>query len=285
MFLHTTMLTSPIVQRTNSASITVATTFSVLTLGAVSALCGVFLLTGWTLPDWVVLVGRWIPALVSLAVMRAFPLPGGVGRWWALRPGGWRRLLVGGLVGVGALLTSYALTVLVAGATGVAAPLPWAEIATLVPLLVPVIAVYSLSTFGEEVGWRGYLQQLLVGRGFWVASSLVAGVWVVFHVPLHATLALQGTLPAQVLVGTTLLLFPLGLLLSALVTRFGSVWPAVFAHALPLSALNLLQDPADLDQGSFWTITALSAATLVAAALLIAPRTSTPPAPSENRPS
>ena len=71
---------------------------------------------------------------------------------------------------------------------------------------------------------------------------------------------------------STLLLFPLGLLLSALVRRFGSIWPAVLAHALPLSALNLVQDPEGLAPGSFWAFTALSAVALAGAALLLAPR-------------
>jgi membrane protease YdiL (CAAX protease family) len=244
----------------------------VLSIAVVSVLCAVFLLGGWTLPDWVVLVGRWIPALASLVVLRVFPLPGGIGYWWALRPGGWRRLLIGGVVAVGLLLVTYALTVLMAGVTGLAAPLPWSQIAPILLLIVPLIVVFSVSTFGEEVAWRGHLQQLLAGRGFWTASTAVAGVWVLFHIPLHGTFALQGTLPAHVLVGSTLLLFPLGLFLSAAVHRFGSIWPAVFAHALPMSALNLVQDPDGLAAGSFWVFTALSAAALAAAAALLAPR-------------
>jgi len=242
-----------------------------LTSSAVSVLCALFLLTGWTLPSWIVIVGRWIPALASLAVMRLFPLPGGVGRWWLLRPGSWRRFLLGGAVAVGALIATYSLTVLAASTIGILTPLPWSDLAPLLPFVVPFIAIYSLSTFGEEVAWRGHLQQLLADCGFWGASSVVAGVWVLFHIPLHATLALQGTLPADVLVSSTLLLFPLGLFLSAAAARFGSVWPAVLAHALPLSALNLVQNPEQLSTGSTGAFTALTAAALGGAALLLAP--------------
>lgn len=40
--------------------------------------------------------------------------------------------------------------------------------------------------------------------------------------------------------------------------RFGSVGPAVFAHALPMSALTLVQDPAVLTGGPSWAFTAIS---------------------------
>lgn len=264
------MLSSLIVQRTNSSR--AALVFITLTLLTVTALCGVLLLVGWSLPDWIILVGRWIPALASLVVMRLLPLPGGLSTWWSLRSGGWRRFLLGVVVAVGTLLGAYALTVVLAALTGLASPLPFEELTPILLILVPVVAVYSLSTFGEEVAWRGYLQRLLTHWGFWRSSAAVAGIWVLFHVPLHGTLALQGTLPVHILVSSTLLLFPLGLFLSAAVTRFGSIWPAVFAHALPMSALNLIRDPDLLNPGQFWAFTALSAAVLGASAILLAPR-------------
>lgn len=267
-------------ERTETDPRRAAIVFVSLAIGAVSVLCTVFLLGGRTLPDWIVLAGRWIPALASLAVMRMLPLPGGLSTWWTLRPGGRRRLVTGAVVEVGVLFAAYALPALIAGATGLATPLSWPELAPILLLLVPIVAVYSLSTFGEEVAWRGYLQRLLAGWGFWPSSTVVAGVWVLFHVPLHGTLALQGTLPTHALVGSTLLLFPLGLFLSAAVHRFGSVWPAVFAHALPMSALNLVQNPGGLLPGSFWAFTTLSAAALLGAAFLLAPRrTRTAPRP------
>ncbi len=265
------MLASRIVQRTNSP-LRAAAVFSILTVAVVAVLCGVFLLAGWTLPDWVVLVGRWIPALVSLAVLRLVPLPGGLVSWWALRPGGWRRLLTGAVVSVGVLLAVYLLTALLGGLLGIVTPLAGAELATILLLVVPIVVVYSLSTFGEEAAWRGYLQQLLAPWGFWRASAAVAAVWVLFHVPLHATFVLQGTLPAHVALSSTLLLLPLGLFLSAAVIRFGSVWPAVLAHALPMSALNLVQDPGGLAAGPFWAFTATSAVLLLVATVLLAPR-------------
>src|SRR5699024_4778838 len=40
-----------------------------------TAMCGAFLIAGAPVPSWAILVGRWIPALVSLAVLRRV-LPG-----------------------------------------------------------------------------------------------------------------------------------------------------------------------------------------------------------------
>lgn len=259
-------------QRTNSAPLRVAAIFAGLTLLVITVFCAVFLVTGWPLPDWIVVIGRWIPALVSLAVMRLLPLPGGLATWWALRPGGWRRLLLGSAITVGVLLACYGATALVGSVIGIVSPLSGSELSLILLLLIPFVLLYSLSTFGEEVAWRGYLQRLLAGWGFWRASATIAGVWVLFHLPLHGTLALQGTLPWQSLLGSTLLLFPLGLLLSAAVCRFGSVWPAVFAHALPMSALNLVRNPSALASGSYWAFTMISAAVLVVAVVLMAPR-------------
>lgn len=48
--------------------------------------------------------------------------------------------------------------------------------------------------------------------------------------------------------------------------RFGSVWPAVFAHAVPLSVGNLLLDGAP---DRFWTWQAISWAAMLAAAIIV----------------
>ena len=57
-----------------------------------------------------------------------------------------------------------------------------------------------------------------------------------------------------------------------MVSRFASVWPAVFAHALPFSAMNLLADAGDLGTSALWLLTALTSVVLIGAARLFAPR-------------
>lgn len=265
------MLPSLFVQRTITPSRRAARLFVTLTLAAITVVCGLFLLTGATVPEWFVIVGRWLPALITLVVLRLVPLPHGVVTWWALRPGGWRRLLTGGAATLAVLITVYALSAWLVGALGLAQTQVWAVLVQVVLLVLPMVLVFSLSTFGEEVAWRGFLQQALADLGLWRASAVVAAAWVAFHVPLHGVMALQGTIPWVVAVVTTVGLFPLGLLLSAAVARFGSVWPAVLGHAVPFSALNLLTDVEALSAGTHWVLAGVTAVLLVAAALLLAP--------------
>lgn len=251
------MLTSCFVQRTNTAR--AAGWFVVGTLGLVTLICGIFFGLGVAIPEWFTVAGRWLPGLVSLLVLRVLALPGSLSSWWALRPRGLRRLLAGGLTGVGVLLAVYVLSaaalVLVTGAE----LQPWSVLGPATVMLVPSLLLFSLSTLGEEIGWRGFLQQALPW-GFWRSAAVVAAVWVAFHIPLHGVMAAQGTLPWTIAVSSTLGLFPLGLLLSALVHRFASVWPAVLGHALPLTALNLVADAGDLtgsDHAILATVTGL----------------------------
>lgn len=273
------MLACPFVQRTNSRELRAALLFIVIVLAAITAICGTFLLVGAPIPDWFLIAGRWLPAIVTLVVLRIVPLPGGLAHWWGLRPGGWRRFLAGVLAGVVILLAVYAAAALIAGATGLATLLGGAELLSIAAALPIAVVLFTLSTFGEEVAWRAFLQRALRPWGFWRSSTTIALVWVVFHVPLHGTMALQGTLPWSAAISSTLLLLPLGILLSALVVRWGSVWPAVFAHALPLTALNLLADAGDLELGPQLAITAISGALMLGATALVAPRSTDRPTP------
>ncbi|WP_460887061.1 CPBP family glutamic-type intramembrane protease [Promicromonospora xylanilytica] len=267
-------------QRTNPRELRAALLFSVIVLAAITAICGTFVLVGAPIPDWFVIVGRWLPALVTLVVLRVVPLPGGIAHWWGLRPGGWRRFLAGALAGVVILLAVYAAAALIAGSTGLATLLGGAELITIAAALPVAVVLLTLSTFGEEVAWRAFLQRALSPWGFWRSSTTIALVWVAFHVPLHGAMALQGTLPWSAAISSTLLLLPLGILLSALVVRWGSVWPAVLAHALPLTALNLLAGPGHLELAPQLAITAISGVLMLGAAALVAPRSAGRPAPS-----
>lgn len=249
--------------------------FVVLVLAAITLICGAFLALGIPVPEWFVIVGRWLPTLIVLVLVRGYRLDRGWVAWLGLRPGGWRRLLRGAVVAVAALLAAYALSAAVTVAAGLATLQPWPVLGQVALLLVPTILIFSVSTLGEEAAWRGFLQQALSGWGFWRASTTISAVWVVFHIPLHGVMALQGVIPWTAATTATVSLFPLGLLLSAAVTRFGSVWPAVFAHALPLTALNLLRNAGALSITTQWIVTAISAAFVLGAAALLAPKAAT----------
>jgi membrane protease YdiL (CAAX protease family) len=46
------------------------------------------------------------------------------------------------------------------------------------------ITVNTVAAFGEELGWRGFLQRELAPLGFWKASAAIGVVWGFWHAPL-----------------------------------------------------------------------------------------------------
>ena len=44
--------------------------------------------------------------------------------------------------------------------------------------------VNALAAFGEELGWRGFLQRELEHIGFWKSSLLIGFIWGVWHAPI-----------------------------------------------------------------------------------------------------
>ncbi len=42
----------------------------------------------------------------------------------------------------------------------------------------------AVAAFGEELGWRGFLQRELAPIGFWGSSALIGFIWGVWHLPL-----------------------------------------------------------------------------------------------------
>jgi membrane protease YdiL (CAAX protease family) len=46
------------------------------------------------------------------------------------------------------------------------------------------ITVNAVAAFGEELGWRGLLQQSLSPMGFWQSSFLTGALWGIWHAPL-----------------------------------------------------------------------------------------------------
>jgi uncharacterized protein len=100
-------------------------------------------------------------------------------------------------------------------------------------LIAPIIN--SLFTFGEEFGWRAYLQPMLMPLGGRKAVLLVGIIWGVWHWPVIAMghnygLEYSGApwLGMLMMVWVTI---GLGTFLGWLTLRSGSVWPAVIAHA------------------------------------------------------
>lgn len=93
-------------------------------------------------------------------------------------------------------------------------------------------AVSGLATIGEEFGWRGFLQPVMIEQFGVTSGVVVIGlVWALWHVPI----ILAGyNYPDHPVLGA-LVLFPLLLtgasfLLAWITLKAGSFWPAVLVH-------------------------------------------------------
>jgi len=181
-------------------------------------------------------VGAFAPAIAAAVVRKGVERSGWDDAGLALHPEQWCYYL-------GALL----IPVFVVGFVAIAAPVlglgwphaapsdAWAAIPSL--LLVSVIAGPVL--WGEEFGWRSYLQlRLFAGRPL-IAAIATGLIWGVWHFPL---LMRAPELPLHPI--GTLILFPVAtvfysVILGWLRLRSGSVWCSSVGH----SAFNNFRSP------------------------------------------
>ena len=136
------------------------------------------------------------------------------------------------------------------------------------------VLVASLSAFGEELGWRGWLLPNLLPLGTWPALLLSGAIWGVWHAPLILlgyNYQRTDVLGLLLMVGWCMLL---GVLIGWLRLRSASVWPAVIAHGAvnaAVGALLLFASPTSMqDTGSvFGTLLGWPGWILLAATTLI----------------
>lgn len=142
-------------------------------------------------------------------------------------------------------------------------------------LTLPIsVFVASLSAFGEELGWRGWLLPNLLPLGTWPALLLSGAIWGVWHAPLILlgyNYQRTDVLGVLLMVGWCMLL---GVLIGWLRLRSASVWPAVIAHGAvnaAVGALLLFASPASMqDTGSvFGTLLGWPGWILLAATTLL----------------
>lgn len=105
-------------------------------------------------------------------------------------------------------------------------------------IVIVVIFNLILGPLGEELGWRGYLQEHLNHRIGWLEASLVIGAtWLIWHLPLwtidspHAQIALP-------LFAAHVMLYAV-IIGAAYTISGGSVLPAILIHLTVNLASNL----------------------------------------------
>lgn len=132
--------------------------------------------------------------------------------------------------------------------TGEAMSVPTAALVGLQVLQAALLAplLNGLATFGEEFGWRAYLQQKLMPLGVRRAMVAMGLIWGVWHWPVIAMGYNFGeTYPGAPWLGMLAMVwftFMVGTILGWSVVRAGSVWPAVIGHAAlnGIAAIGLL---------------------------------------------
>ena len=102
-------------------------------------------------------------------------------------------------------------------------------------MLAALSAVQSIGLLGEELGWRGYMNQKMEPLLGTVGTCIVGGiVWGLWHLPMDIAgwLDGEGTLSDLLMmcVGRMLLLTCFGTFLMWLTKKTDSVFPAVVAH-------------------------------------------------------
>jgi hypothetical protein len=86
--------------------------------------------------------------------------------------------------------------------------------------------------FGEEFGWRGYLQPRLFPQSPVLSAVVTGTIWAYWHLPLNLR---GGNFPENPKLGA-LVIFPVGaiflsIIFGWLVQKTGSIWSSSLAHA------------------------------------------------------
>jgi membrane protease YdiL (CAAX protease family) len=215
-----------------------------LALTVVSALAA---LGVWLAPDQptIKLMVSMIPLILSvLGLLLLVVLRVAAGREAMARVGlawgNWRYYLTFGLAIIAWFVVQAALNAVTGLGGSQLTPLPAAPglnptamllvAAVQMVLLGPILGL--VITFGEEYGWRGYLQGELFKLGRVRGVLLLGVIWGIWHAPL---ILMSYNYPGHPILGValmTLYTIGLGIVLSFAVLKSGSVLLASFLHAL-----------------------------------------------------
>ena len=131
--------------------------------------------------------------------------------------------------------TRILLPIIVSGHSGWLDGFTCQNVLSSVFMLAALSAVQSIGLLGEELGWRGYMNQKMETLFGTVLTCLIGGiVWSLWHLPMDMAGWLDGvdTLSDSLMMsgGRMLLLTCFGTFLMWLTKKTNSVFPSVIAH-------------------------------------------------------
>jgi membrane protease YdiL (CAAX protease family) len=184
----------------------------------------------------------WSPALAGLIVLLVFDR--------SIRGVGWRPGKVRYLAA--AVVIPFIYWLAVYGAIWV---FGWGEFAGfseftgLLTVALPGILTSILLALGEEIGWRGVLVPNLSKFTTFTLTALVSGViWGLWHYPLIVTrLYATNTNIIFQLICFTVGITGVATMLAWFRLRSGSIWPAVFFHAIHNTLIDSVFQNATFD--------------------------------------
>jgi membrane protease YdiL (CAAX protease family) len=123
----------------------------------------------------------------------------------------------------------------------------WQMVAVYMLLMGTIVFVRSglLGSFGEELGWRGFLFPELHRMTSFTTASLISGVvWALFHLPVMLFSDYNSTAP----IAFQVVVFFISAIAHTFVynwlrAKSGSVWPAVLLHASHNVFVSNVYDP------------------------------------------
>lgn len=180
------------------------------------------------------------PAIAAVAVVLGTRTAAPAAYLGLTRGVGWRRTLRLALLGaVGATLVALAAVLVAAAAGWTTLGLSAGSIGEL--LLLPVLALgVAIPAVGEEIGWRGFLQQELAPLGTWPSLLLTGVLWGLWHAPLVLLGYNYGSTDPLVLVPMVVTTVLMGVLIGWLRMRTGSIYPGALAHGALNASTSVL---------------------------------------------
>jgi membrane protease YdiL (CAAX protease family) len=104
----------------------------------------------------------------------------------------------------------------------------------LIALPTVIVGLVTITTFGEELGWRGYLLPRLLPLGGIQAALITGFLWGLWHIPtiLLNNHGFGAASPWLSIPAFTLVIMLYGIFLAWLRLRSGCIWPAALGHAV-----------------------------------------------------